>query len=45
MTSRADAVDRTHGGDAEGASGQDIALCLYRAVMPVSVALILLHLA
>ena len=45
MTSRADVVGSTHGGDTKGASGQDIALRFYRAVMLVSVVLILLQLA
>lgn len=44
MTSRADVVGSARGGVTKGASGQEIALRLYRAVILLSVALILLDL-
>jgi len=42
MTSRADVVGSTGGEVSKGASGQDIALRFYRAVMLVSIVLIVL---
>ena len=43
MTSRADVVGSTDGGVGKGASGQDITLRFYRAVMLVSIVLIVLN--
>lgn len=40
MTSRADVVGSTDGEGSKGASGQDIALRFYRAVVLVSIVLI-----
>ena len=42
MTSRADVVGSSSGASTKGASGQDIALRFYRAVMLVSIVLIVL---
>jgi hypothetical protein len=42
MTGRADVVGSTGGEVSKGASGQDIALRFYRAVMLVSIVLIVL---
>jgi hypothetical protein len=44
MTSRADVVDSTDGGVSKGASGREVALRFHRAVMLVSIVLILLYL-